>query len=355
MASERLGDNNFLTGFIQSFLDPTVIYEHFTYVAVVITIAPWLFTIFLVVRLMQESAAGASGKAALGEAIGDINKSLILFMGYAAGGTLIFALLWVFSELFSGFGSDAHIARLLLETRAELMVDEEAQKEWWQMLAEGAVDFTNSLNVPLAFTAFHLTSIGFTILNNLIAVAFAIGLSVTYAWGFIAIPTRTMRESFNLTPGFIKTLLTFFIWVILEPLLMFFVWMLGSTAAESMAASYGGVGYGATSIMVWYVFATALMTLTIILKLAAPFLAFALAQNQSMVGALGAGPAAMGMIIANQITRRLMNPPGGGGGGPGRGIFPSAGGGRKRDTLADVFQKPLGGKKNDISDQGPGG
>lgn len=369
MNGDDFGDNNVLTDMIVRTLDPAIVYENMTYVATVGAIIPWLIVLFGAIRLAQEASAGLSGKAALAEAMGDASKTLLMIIAYSGGGLLIFALIFVLADLFNNFGSTRLINREMLEMREILMADPEAQKAWYERVVMGMVDVANAPLAGLMWLIWQFLSVAYIALARLIDVMFAIGVALTYAWGFIAIPTRAMKDEFNLMPGLSKTILTLAIWVILEPILLFFVWLLSRGAVEYFAATYSGNDIGTTAITIWYVFSCVLMFLVLLIRIISPFLALYLARNDSMVGALGAGPAAVGAMVANQVIRKLAdhgsnNDPSGQPEGGRPGMMPSAEGTRTRDRMAqgigDVLHTPIsqlfgGGGSNDLSSQIPGG
>jgi uncharacterized membrane protein YgcG len=369
MNGDDFGDNNVLTDMIVRTLDPAIVYENMTYVATVGAIIPWLIVLFGAIRLAQEASAGLSGKAALAEAMGDASKTLLMIIAYSGGGLLIFALIFVLADLFNNFGSTRLINREMLEMRAILMADPEAQKAWYERVVMGMVDVANAPLAGLMWLIWQFLSVAYIALARLIDVMFAIGVALTYAWGFIAIPTRAMKDEFNLMPGLSKTILTLAIWVILEPILLFFVWLLSRGAVEYFAATYSGNDIGTTAITIWYVFSCVLMFLVLLIRIISPFLALYLARNDSMVGALGAGPAAVGAMVANQVIRKLAdhgssNDPSGQSEGGRPGMMPSAEGTRTRDRMVqgigDALHTPIsqlfgGGGSNDLSSQIPGG
>lgn len=368
MQGDDLGDNNALTEMIVRTLNPSIIYENMTYVAGVGAIIPWLIVLFLTIRLAQEASAGLSGKAALAQAMGDASQTLLMIIAYSGGGLLIFALIFVLADLFNNFGSTRLINQEMLEMREILMADPEAQKVWYERVVMGVVDIANAPLAGVMWLIWQFLSVAYIVLAQLIDVMFAIGVALTYAWGFIAIPTRAMKDEFNLMPGLSKTILTLAIWVILEPILLFFVWLLSRGAVEYFAVTYSGNDIGTTAITIWYVFSCLLMFLVLLIRIISPFLALYLARNDSMVGALGAGPAAIGAMVANQVVRKLANhgsdnnsngqPEGGR-----PGMMPSPEGTRARDRMAqgigDFLHTPIGqmfggGGSNDLSSQVPG-
>lgn len=338
----ELGDNNFITGFLVNTLDPNIIYEHFTAIAGIAAVAPWLFVIYIAFRIAQESVDGLSGKAALAEAFGDVNKAVLMYIAYTAGGLLVFALLLTLGAVFQGVGSEQLIHIELVELRTVLMADPEAQRAWYEQLLDVTTDVFSIGSAALLWGIYQFLSVAYIFLARLIDVIFALGIALTYAWGFIAIVTSTAKGHFNLMPGFSKTILTFGIWLILEPLLLFFVWLLSLGAVEWMGATQSGRDLGTAAMTMWYAFSCLMMILILLIKIIAPFLALYLARNDSMVGALGAGPAVMGTLVANQIISRLSE-------GMQNGVqdmMPSSEGTRTRDRMAqglgDVMNTPMG-------------
>lgn len=355
MAQGEFGDNNFLTGFLINTLNPATVYEYFTYISGVAAVVPWLIVIFGSIRIAQEAAGTLSGKAALAEAMGDASKTLLVFLAYSSAGLLIFVLLFALAELFEGIGSSQLIHTQMVELRRVLMADSEAQRDWFELVLGTVADVGNVFAAGLVWGIYQFLSVAYVSLSRLIDVMFAIGLVLTYAWGFIAIPTMTMKGDYNLVPGFSKTLLTFAIWLILEPLLLFFVWLLSLGAVDYLAAHYSGGVIHTTAITLWYLFSCVMMSLVLIMKIIAPFLAMYLARNDSMVGALGAAPAVLGTLVANQVISKLgnnmINNELGG-------MMPNDEGSRLRDSLSqgvsDTMHTPLGqlfggGGSNDLS------
>jgi hypothetical protein len=222
MAAGDLGDNNALTDMIVRTLDPSIVYEKMTYLATIAAIIPWLIVLFGAIRLAQEASGGLSGKAALAEAVGDASKTLLMILAYSGGGLLIFALIFVLANLFNNFGSTHLINQEMLHMREILMSDPDAQKAWYERVVMGIVDIANTPLSALMWLVWQFLSVAYIVLAKLIDVMFAIGVALTYAWGFIAIPTRAMKDEFNLVPGLSKTILTLAIWAILEPILLFF-------------------------------------------------------------------------------------------------------------------------------------
>ncbi|MCH8500100.1 MAG: hypothetical protein LAT63_16625 [Marinobacter sp.] len=342
MEDQVFGNNNSFTGFIVNTISPSAIYEHFFYIASVAAVVPWLFILFIMIRVVQESSDAITGKAALATALGDANKALLFYLGYTAAGFMIFGLILILSNLFQSFGGTQLIHNQMLELRQTLMADPEQQRAWYERLWRAAMDIGNIFSAGAVWGIYQFLSVFYIFLSQLIDVMFALGLALTYGWGFIAIATRVMRQEFNLLPGFTKTVLTFAIWAILEPLLLWFVWLMSLGAVQWLTAHHAGSDIGTTAITLWYMFSIVMMFLVLLIKIIAPFLALYLARNDSMVGALGAGPAALGAMVANQIVRMTAQSASNTVGG----MLPSGEGTRTRDRLAqsvgDTMNTPLG-------------
>lgn len=337
-----MDSNGWFTQFISNLLDPSMVYEHLTYGAGLMAFLPWLLVIFMTIRILQESSAGMTGKAALAEAASDLSQGLLYTLGWATGGLAVFTLLWAFSELFGRFGSAQLIHNEMLDLREILMADDEAKKTFWQNVVEHVMDWGNIFSGALGFVIYNIISAFYAVIVSLIHVLFAVGLALTYAWGFVAIPTKSMKPPFNLTEGLVKTLLTFFIWVILEPVLLGFVYILGQGGSEFLATNYQGFGDGVAAIGLWYAYAAAMMSLVLIIKIITPFMALKLASNQSMVGPLAMGPAALGAMVANQVVKTVASSQRGVAGH----MAPNSEGSRSRDRAAqavgDVMRTPVG-------------
>ncbi len=314
-----------------------------TYFSGTLALAPWLIVVFLAVRVFQETTDLVSGKAALAKALGDVNKLVMLFLAYLSGGFIIFVFLFALGgDLAKSFGSEQLVHSLMLELRTELTADADANKDWIQNVLEVVADVTNLPMAGAVWVIYQLVSVAYIAISRLIDVLFAIGgVVLTYAWGgFIAIPTLMLKDSYNLTPGgFAKTILALGIWLILEPILVFTVWLLMIGGAEFLARYYGGTAIGTLSVMMWYIFAVVAMTMVLLMKIIAPFLALYLSRNDAMIGALGAAPAAFGAIVANQVVSLMkenavsraagdMTPP-------------TAGGDRTRDQFAGALNAPI--------------
>lgn len=332
------GDNNWLTGLLIHALDPVVIYENMTYFSGTLALAPWLIVVFLAVRVFQETTDLVSGKAALAKALGDVNKLVMLFLAYLSGGFIIFVFLFALGDLAKSFGSEQLVHSLMLELRTVLTADADANKDWIQNVLEVVADVTNLPMAGAVWVIYQLVSVAYIAISRLIDVLFAIGVVLTYAWGFIAIPTLMLKDSYNLTPGFAKTILALGIWLILEPILVFTVWLLMIGGAEFLARYYGGTAIGTLSVMMWYIFAVVAMTMVLLMKIIAPFLALYLSRNDAMIGALGAAPAAFGAIVANQVVSLMKENAVSRAAGD---MTPTAGGDRTRDQFAGALNAPI--------------
>lgn len=334
----EFGDNNWFTGLLIHALDPVVIYKNMTYFSGTLALAPWLIVVFLAVRILQETTDLVSGKAALAKALGDVNKLVMLFLAYLSGGFIIFVFLFALGNMAKSFGSEQLVHSLMIELRTVLTADSEANKDWIQNVLEVVADITNLPMAGAVWAIYQFVSIAYIAVSRLIDVLFAIGVVLTYAWGFIAIPTMLLKDSYNLTPGFAKTILALGIWLILEPILVFTVWLLMIGGAEFLATYYGGTAIGTVSVMMWYIFAVVAMTMVLLMKIIAPFLALYLSRNDAMIGGLGAAPAALGAIVANQVVSVLkdnsMTRAAGG-------MAPTAGGDRTRDQIAGALNAPI--------------
>lgn len=333
-------EQGYVSEIISSILDPQSIYKHFMYLSGLIAFFPWLYVIAVTVRIFRESVASLSFKAALHEAIADINKTLLLTIAYSSAGTILFALLFGMSNLFHGFGSTHMIHVNMLELRQTLISSPAQATDWFGKLLNVVASYATFGPAIIIWVVYQIGTVAYVFLSQLIDVLFALGVVLLYAWGFVAMPSMMLGPGFSMVNGWVKTLTTFFVWVIVEPILLGVVWMLSSGARDFITAHYAGLGF--TSTAIWYLYAIVIMFMVIVVKVLSPFVAVMLAKNESFVSSLAGAAAVPAAIALNQIVGAAVKTGTDEESGLRRGLgsmMPNSDGMRRRDMFSRVMDK----------------
>jgi hypothetical protein len=298
-------EDGFVSSIIVAVLDPEPIYEGMSYIAGIAAFFPWLFVVVIAVRLFKESQHALSFKSAMSSALSDTSRTLLIFLIYTGGGTLVFVLMFAFSTVFSEFGSVEAINDEMLNLRSSLTISAEDTKAWYEVAYEALADTASIPLTAIIWLGFQLLSVGYVFLSQLIEVLFAIAVVGLYAWGFLVIPTMTLGDEMNLSKSWKRSALTLFIWVIIEPIFLGVIWLMGSAASEFIANTYSGFGYGASALTIWYLFSILVMFIVLLVRIITPFVAVYLARNDTFVGALAGAAAATSALVMKQIMESV--------------------------------------------------
>ncbi len=330
-----------LVGFITGAFDPKVIYENFAYLAGLASFMPWLLVLFFMVRFLRESSDALVGKAQLVDMILSMNKMVVFFAVYSVAGILLFSLVLALTHLFERFGSMSIIFDQLTTLKSNLFTDDGAVKSFFQNVVEYAVDIVNLPNAAITFLIFKITSTSFLIVSQMLKVLYACGLALIYAWGFIAITTMMLKDDLNLIKGWKINIATLFVWPIVEAIFLGIWSLVVYSASAYIEMYYSNSGFGAASITMYYLFSTAVLGGSMLIKIISPFIAVKLVSNESFGGTLGAGPAMVGAFAMQrvmQVATGAANPMGKSDPDNGKfGMAPNAQGTRKRDGVLRAF------------------
>ena len=200
-STNSIEPNAFLS-LLTNAINPDQFYENMTYLSGVAAITPWLFVVIMAWRLGRESMDGIIGKAALFEAFGSMQRSTLIFILYSSVGFTFFFALFGLVSLFEGMGSQQMIHNELLAFRQGLVTKEpEVYDDWILTLLKSVSWAGNLVSEGAMWTAYQGVSSIYVVFNQAIEMVFALGVGLTYVWGFIAIPTMAMKGELNLMKG----------------------------------------------------------------------------------------------------------------------------------------------------------
>lgn len=192
----------------------------------------------------------------------------------------------------------------------------------------------------LAFQTVSLVSSSAIALSQLF---YALLFAFTYAWGFIAIPSRTWPDQFNSMGFFTKTVYGLFLWPIVEGIMFLMLKMVVVSKASMIASQYANTEVASYAQFSMLMTQASLAIIGIIFF--APAVTLAIVNNSSGVGAME--PA------MREIMRTITSATKQGGGALGSKMsnsLPESGGDRARDKMADslsqINQDPVGTAKS---------
>lgn len=336
--------DNWLINIIKFVINPQYVYESMEYLSGFGSAFLLFWVFFLTFRMLNEGMVVIGGKASMGAVFLDAVRSVQGYVVYIVGGAVFFTSMFAFYEYFDNQVGVANIHSNLLDLRRE-MVTEEATDDFGMRVMGYVLDFANLLNAGITWILYQTVSPFYVLLSRVIDLIFAVSVALAWVIGFLAIATHVLPKKFDLTPGWITSIYTVFLWGVCEFLLVGIMAFVSYGASVWLKDNYGGIGSGVTTSAIWYVYSCIIMILVLVLRIAAPFVAVKLASQQSFVSAMGAIPAALGAIVGNQIAAKAMqtetDPPGSNGSAiPGRlGLLPDASGDRRRDSLARGMDK----------------
>ena len=315
-------------------LNPKSIYEGMAKFSGIGALFLWFLVAFMGFRLLKEAFASLGKGGSMINAIQETNQSLFGYVVYATAGFGIFALIFAFLELFDSSTSVSYIHSHLLELRQNIVVNNKTYDSWLEKALEYVVDSTNVLNNSLVWVVYQAISMIYVFLSQFIDVVFAIGVAFCWLFGFVAIATRALPESFQTVNGWLSSVYGLFMWGVIELILMSILSLISYGGSTWIESNYGDFGSGFTGLLVWHVYACIMMVVILVLKIAAIFFAFMLSRNQSILSVLGAMPAALGAIALNKaLPNNNTNQPNEEGGLL-NSMRPDAAGDRRRDGLA---------------------
>lgn len=341
---------------VKALLNPAPIYTAMSYFTGLSSLILFFFPLFVAVRLATE-ASKLGLKSTIGEAFGDFASTPVRFMMYTVGGFIMFLILFGLQGFFENLGGTGSIEKSLSDFRSRIVASREQQEDWIYTVLKFASDVGNTATVPLFFIIYQVASCIYIFVKHLMQVIFALLVVMTYAYGFVAILTQALPKQLNLTPGFIKSFLTLAIWVVIEPIALGLVNLLQRPGQDALVNMYGG-GLGTTAMNAWFLYTSILLTTCILVLVAVPFIARALAQGDAMAGPLAAGSAALTALLMNEGLRQGGDSMKSNGGAMMDSVMPSADGSRRRDTgyqsVADtassIFQSDMiSGARNLLS------
>lgn len=316
---------NFLISLMSGVLDPNELYKNFGILSGIAAVGPWFYVIFIAVRFARESLDGISGQASIFKALGSIKVSLLLFLAWSSIGFAVFELMFGFSVLFEGWGSQQLIHNELLDARAKMMKQQPEEYEGFMvMILKGVAASANFMSAGFWWLIYQGMSVIYVLFNQAYGVLFAVAVGLTYIWGFVAITTLVLKGELSLMRGWAMALFALFIWAILEPILLGFLWFMLNGAEALMGMAGGGK---ASAVVGWYAYSTVLMVAVIAIKIFVIFASYSLAKNDSPIGALGGIAAAPTMMAINNLMNRVQQ--------AGGGMMPDADGTRTRDRWAN--------------------
>lgn len=336
--------DNFLIKLITFIINPQYVYEAMEYLSGFGSAFLLFWVFFLTFRMLNEGMVVIGGKASIGHVFLDAVRSIQGYVVYIVGGALLFTSMFAFYEYFDNQVGVAKIHSNLLDLRKE-MVTEESTDDFAMQVMGYVLDWANLLNAGLTWILYQVVSPCYVLLSRVIDLIFAVSVALAWVIGFLAIATHVLPKKYDLTPGWITSIYTVFLWGVCEFLLVGIMAFVTYGASVWLKSNYSSIGSGVTASAMWYVYSCMIMILVLLLRIAAPFVAVKLASQQSFVSAMGAIPAALGAMIGNQIAAKAMQtetvPPGTNGSAiPNRlGMLPDASGDRTRDSLARGMEK----------------
>ncbi len=301
---DKMEGGGFFSLIITKVINSDAIYASMTALSGASFLILWMIAIFFGFRVFQEGMKSLSAKAAVAEAAMSMNKTVLAYLLYSTAGLVLFGFIFSVNELFQFFGSINYINDGLIDFRADLIHKEAAYNDFVEGLLSYTADIGNVVTTPFIWVLYQLTSLAYVFFNQLTDLFFAIGLAVIYVIGFVAIGTISLSKPFDISEGWLKSIMTLFLWAMIEPILLGLVYAIMVPSMASLSHTYGG-GMGVKGIAVWYLFTSIVLFVVILLKILAPFLAHMLASNASMGGVLGAGSAIPAAIVMNQILSKL--------------------------------------------------
>lgn len=336
--------DNWLIDIIKYVINPQYVYESMEYLSGFGSAFLLFWVLFLTFRMLNEGMAVIGGKASIGAVFIDAVRSVQGYVVYIVGGAVLFTCMFAFYEYFDNQVGVAKIHSNLLDLRKE-MVTEESTDDFGMKVMGYVLDFANLLNAGITWILYQTISPLYVLLSRVIDLIFAVSIALAWVMGFLAIATHVLPKKYDLTPGWITSIYTVFLWGVCEFLLVGIMAFVSYGASVWLKDHYGGLGSGVTTSAIWYVYSCMIMVLVLVLRIAAPFVAVKLASQQSFVSAMGAIPAALGAMVGNQIAAKAMQtetePSGTNGSAmPGRlGMLPDASGDRRRDSVARGMDK----------------
>lgn len=336
MAASSVEPSAFLN-LIAGAIDPDHFYENMLYLSGGAAVVPWLFVVFVAFRLGRESLDGIQGKAALFEAFASVNKTLLFYLIYAALGFTFFFALFGLANLFEGMGSQQMIHDELISFRGQVLKSEETAYDDFIVTLLKKVSWAgNLMSEGVLWTGYQGVSSIYVLFNQGIEMAFALGVGLTYFWGFIAIPTMTLKGELNLMKGWGLAIATLFIWAILEPVLLGFLWFMLQGGGDLVKAF--GSGVSTAAMAGWYLLAIVTMVAIMLVRLFALGAAVKLASNEAPMSSLGTLVGAPTLLALNNVISRMQSMSSG---------FlndssPQVGGDRLRDSGAGLLNSSLG-------------
>ncbi len=294
-----------LTGVLGAFLNPSNIYEVMAYLSTFAVTMIGLWLVFLVIRIYSESVKAMAGKADLLGAVVAALKTVQWILIYSTSGMFIFSMFYGMSESYTSIGSIEQVNQTLYELRASIKTSEEVAVSWYTMVIEAVVDAGSLPLQAILYLLFHISSFFYQLINSAIDVLFAVSLTLIYGYGFIAIVSMQLPEKFQLIDGFIKNMISLFLWLIIEAILMVFALAMIYMGGQTVLSIYKDFGSGQTAITLWYFGAILCMLFTVVLRVIAPFIAYFLSNNQSIVAATAAPAALLAAQMGAKITETL--------------------------------------------------
>lgn len=332
---------------VKALLNPAPIYAAMGYFSGLASLIFFLFPLFAAVRIATE-ASKMGLRSSIGEAFGDFASTTVRFMMYSIGGFIMFLILFSLQGFFENLGGTESLEHSISDFRTRILASREQQEDWLYTVIKFASDAGNTLTAPLFLIIYQVISCIYIFVKHLMQVVFALLTVLTFAYGYIAILTQSLPKQLNLIPGFIKSFLTLAIWVVIEPMALGLINLLQKPGQDLLVSTYGG-GLGSTAINAWFLYTSVLLTVCILVLVAVPFIARALAHGEAMGGPLAAGAAALTGLLMNEAIKRGGESASAYGGATLGNMMPSMDGSRRRDTafqaVADkassIFQSDL--------------
>ncbi len=296
-----------ITGVLAAFLNPSNIYEVMTYLSTFAVTMIGLWLVFLVIRIYSESVKAIAGKADLLGAVVAALKTVQWMLIYSTSGMFIFSMFYGMSESYTSIGSVEQVNQTLYELKASLNTTEEVAVNWYTTVIEAVVDAGSLPLAAILYLLFHISSFFYQLINSALDVLFAVSLTLIYGYGFIAIVSMQLPEKFQLVDGFIRNMIALFLWLIVEAILMVFALVMVSMGGEAVLSIYKGFGNGYTAMTLWYFGAVLCMLFIVVLRVIAPFIAYFLSNNQSIVAATAAPAALLAAQMGAKISEILSN------------------------------------------------
>jgi len=304
MKTDANMESGFFAGLLGMVFRTEDIYGALVEVSAVATLSLYIMVIFFAVRIMQESIDALSMKGGVLSVLTDMSKTTFLYILYSSLGLMIFGLIFLFNEIFSNFGNLNLIQDNLLSLREEMISSDKEYKDWIDQLRSYTAEVGGIITAPISWLGYKLMSLLYVFINEVSDFVFVIILGLVYILGFVLIPTSGMKNSLNLTKGWVGSFVFLALWAIIEPILLGFVYAVMNGSRDLLLEAYSG-GVGTNSVTAWCLYTSLVLFSASLVKIISPFLAAYIAANQNVGAVAGGAIAGPSMLLMNNMLNRF--------------------------------------------------